>query len=88
MWGRMRNFALSPNNFSQQFKHQFGISPVKYLTSIRIERAKKLLVETQMPVNEVAAQSGFSDISSFQRNFKNSVSVTPTQYRAAHSRDK
>ncbi len=80
--------ALSPNNFSQQFKHQFGISPVKYLTSIRIERAKKLLVETQLPVNEVAAQSGFSDISSFQRNFKNSVSVTPTQYRAAHSRDK
>lgn len=80
--------SLSPNNFSQQFKHQFGISPVKYLTSIRIEQAKKLLVETQLPINEVAAQSGFSDISSFQRNFKNSVSATPTQYRAAHSREK
>lgn len=80
--------GLSPNNFSQQFKHQFGISPVKYLTSIRIERAKKLLVETQLPVNEIAAQSGFSDISSFQRNFKNSVSATPTQYRAAHIKEK
>ncbi len=76
---------ISLNNFSQQFKHRFGVSPVKYLASMRIELAKRLLIETALPVNEVALRSGFSDISSFQRNFKANVSVTPTQYRAAHN---
>ena len=75
---------MSVNNFSQQFKHKFGVSPVKYLASLRIEEAKRLLIETHLPVNEVASLCGFSDISSFQRNFKSNVSVTPTQYRSAH----
>lgn len=79
---------MSVNNFSQQFKHRFGVSPVKYLASVRIEQAKKLLIETSLPVNEIAAQCGFSDISSFQRNFKANASVTPTQYRSAHHAQK
>lgn len=84
--GQASDFCqMSINNFSQQFKHKFGISPVKYLTSIRIEEAKRLLVETKLPVSKVALRSGFSDISSFQRNFKTNVGVTPTQYRCTHT---
>lgn len=84
--GQASDFCqMSINNFSQQFKHKFGISPVKYLTSIRIEEAKRLLMETKLPVSKVALRSGFSDISSFQRNFKTNVGVTPTQYRCTHT---
>ena len=84
--GQVSDFCqMSLNNFSQQFKHKFGISPVKYLTSIRIEESKRLLMETKLPVSKVALRSGFSDISSFQRNFKTNVGITPTQYRCTHT---
>ncbi|MDL2231992.1 AraC family transcriptional regulator [Ruminococcaceae bacterium OttesenSCG-928-L11] len=74
-------FHISSNNLSQQFKRAVGVSPGKYVTALRIEAAKKLLVETALPVKEIALQVGFGDASSFIRKFKSITSVTPNQYR-------
>lgn len=76
------HFGLSPNNLSQQFKRYAGISPAKYLTVLRIDRAKELLTKTQLPIKQVALQVGYLDPSIFVRNFKSATSMTPGQYRS------
>ncbi len=80
-------FDISNNNLSQQFKRKFGVTPIKYVTSLRIEKAKKLLLETSLPVNDIAVQCGFLELTSFLRNFKSLTVVTPTQYRNANKKD-
>ena len=52
-----------------------------YLTNIRMERAKKLLLSTSLSVAEVADQSGYGDYRVFTKVFKKSEGVTPSQYR-------
>ncbi|MGM9803276.1 MAG: helix-turn-helix domain-containing protein [Muribaculaceae bacterium] len=51
------------------------------ITSIRIERAQRLLKSSNKPVSEVATECGFEDSSYFVRVFKNTLGMTPTQYR-------
>ncbi len=75
-------FGLSPNNLSQQFKRYAGISPAKYLTVLRIDRAKELLTKTKLPIKQIASQVGYLDPSIFVRNFKAVTSMTPGQYRS------
>lgn len=74
-------FHLSLNNLSQQFKRHLGMSPAKYITILRIDKAKELLTKTNKPVKEIALEIGYSDSSVFVRNFKNATSFTPVQYR-------
>lgn len=54
---------------------------LSYLTNIRMERAKKLLVSTDLPVSEVAQRSGYADYRVFTKTFKKAEGVTPSQYR-------
>lgn len=58
-------------------------SPQRFLTQIRLERARKLLATEFLTVKEVMNQVGMSDASSFARSFKAVYGVTPGQYRAA-----
>lgn len=81
------HFDISINNLSQQFKRKYGVSPIKYVTSLRIEKAKRLLLETSLSVNDISLQCGFSELTSFLRNFKSLTIVTPTQYRNANFKD-
>ena len=52
-----------------------------YLTSIRMEKAKKLLLATSLSVAEVAEQSGYGDYRVFTKVFRKAEGVTPSQYR-------
>jgi AraC-like DNA-binding protein len=63
------------------FKEITGMSPIKYLISIRIERACKLLNETDLSVIEVSMECGFDNVSYFIRKFKEITNTTPNQYR-------
>ena len=54
---------------------------LSYLTSIRMEKAKKLLLSTPLSVAEVAERAGYGDYRVFTKVFKKSESVTPSQYR-------
>lgn len=71
---------LNPSYFSLLFKEKIGISYIKYLTGIRMERAKELL-KTGLRVNEVSEKVGYINYRHFTELFKKMVGTTPGQYR-------
>ena len=74
-------FHLNPQYISQLFKSEIGVNFLAYLTSIRMEKAKQLLLTTPLSIAEVAEQSGYGDYRVFTKVFKKSEGVTPSQYR-------
>ena len=74
-------FHLNPQYISQLFKSEIGVNFLTYLTNIRMERAKKLLLTTPLSIAEVSEQSGYGDYRVFTKVFKKSEGVTPSQYR-------
>lgn len=80
-----RQLNISAVYFSQLFKQQTGENFSEYLSKIRIEYAKKLLEGTSMKVYEVAYKSGFSQPQYFIKIFKDSVGMTPMDYRNCSS---
>jgi len=71
--------GLSKYYLLRSFTKQKGISPYRYLETIRIDRAKKLLEKGVLPI-EVALQTGFADQSHFSNFFKKFIGLTPKQY--------
>ncbi len=65
----------------QLFKEKYNSTPRQYLISMRIEKAKQMLVETQGSVNDIGIFCGFSSIYHFSRAFKNKLGMTPSEYR-------
>ena len=74
-------FPLNPQYISQLFKNEIGVGFLAYLTNIRMEKAKKLLLSTPLSVAEVAERSGYGDYRVFTKVFKKTEGVTPSQYR-------
>ena len=74
--GRMSTF-----HFAREFKRATGTTPHQYLIKFRIERAKRLLTESEIPLVEVSSRSGFSHQSHFTRLFRRLTGTTPQSYR-------
>jgi sigma-54 dependent transcriptional regulator, acetoin dehydrogenase operon transcriptional activator AcoR len=74
---------LSRFHFHRQFKQSTGQTPQQYLRRTRIERAKRLLQESDLPLADVAARTGFADQSHFTTVFRAATSLTPRAYRNA-----
>ena len=74
-------FHLNPQYISQLFKSEIGVGFLTYLTNIRLEKAKKLLVSSALSVAEVAQQCGYSDYRVFTKVFKKTEGITPSQFR-------
>lgn len=72
---------LNKNYLVRQFKKSFGVSPIAYLINVRMKHAKKLLLETDMPIQTIAFYSGYTDPAFFNFYFKKLYSVTPAIYR-------
>ena len=72
---------ISPYHFSRLFKESIGLSPHQYVIRERVERSKELLVNTNLPLHEVAAVAGFADQSHMGRHLKRLVGVSPTRLR-------
>ena len=72
---------LNPQYISQLFKNEIGVGFLTYLTNIRMEKAKKLLLSTSLSVARIAEQSGYSDYRVFTKVFKKSEGITPSQFR-------
>lgn len=63
------------------FKEQYGMTPMQYLAHVRIEVAKKLLIDSDKDIVSICFEVGYETLSSFYRAFKNLVEMSPNQYR-------
>lgn len=72
---------ISKHYLSHLFKEQTGISPIKYLTSKRMEKACELLSETELPVSEVSKAVGYENPLYFSQVFKRVYGIAPVKYR-------
>lgn len=73
--------GFSVSYFSAMFKKESGEGFAKYLTRIRMERAKELLQETNEPITEICRMVGYGDLRHFTQTFKRTTNLNPGQYR-------
>lgn len=73
--------GLSVYYFTHQFKKQYGISPYEFLIAQRISNAKRLLLNSEMSVKDIAAACGYNNPSIFISTFKSRVGSTPSIFR-------
>lgn len=72
---------MSPSYFRKVFFYAYGQSPIKYINSLKLARAKELLAQNECSLENVSELSGFNNIYYFFRFFKKNLGVTPTEYR-------
>ena len=72
---------LSESRFSHFFKEQIGISPMQYLTNIRLEKATEYLETSDISILEVSERLGFQNQSYFCRFFKMHTGISPIKFR-------
>ena len=72
---------MSKYYLSHAFKREYGVSPINYMISRRIEESKYLLAETDLSTSQIAQLLGFSSLSYFSQVFRRSQEVSPTEYR-------
>ena len=72
---------VNSSYFSTLFKQEMNCTFTEYLTELRIEKACKLLLDTNLRIVDVASESGFEDQSYFNKVFKKTKKVTPREYR-------
>lgn len=76
--GHMNKYYLS-----HAFKREYGISPINYMISRRIEESKYLLAETDLSMSQIAQLLGFSSLSYFSQVFRRSQEISPKEYRSS-----
>jgi signal transduction histidine kinase/DNA-binding LacI/PurR family transcriptional regulator/CheY-like chemotaxis protein len=76
-----RHVAISGNYLTECFRQVLGITPMAYLTRCRMQRAQRLLTHTDLSITEIAAETGFSELSHFTHTFKREMGVSPNAYR-------
>ena len=72
---------LSPSRFRTLFKERTGLSPMDYLTALRINHARQLMSQTELCMSEIAEMVGYTDQLYFSRVFKKHTQLTPSAYR-------
>lgn len=75
--------GVNRSYLTSSFKKAVGCSPQEYLVNLRMEKAKNLLKNTDMPINAVAAAVGYQDQLAFSKIFKQNFTVSPKEYRKA-----
>ena len=72
---------LNPDYLGKLFKKKTGISVNNYVMKVRVEKGKDLLANTDIPINVVALDTGFSNYSYYSKVFKELTGCTPNEYR-------
>ncbi len=73
--------GLSPFHFLRVFSKVLGVTPHQYLVRARLRRAARLLANEELPVTDVALDSGFADLSNFVRTFRRAAGMSPREFR-------
>ncbi|WP_199431936.1 GlxA family transcriptional regulator [Qaidamihabitans albus] len=74
--------SMSTRTFTRRFREEVGMSPGRWLTLRRIERARHLLERTDLPVDRIAADAGFGTAASLRQHLQAALGVSPSGYRA------
>lgn len=74
--------GVSQAHFARSFKKAFGVPPHRYLLTRRIEQATALLRDTELPITEIALQTGWSSLGTFGRTFRDITGESPRALRA------
>ena len=82
----VRVVQFSPNRFDRVFKESFDCTPHQYIMRRRIERAQSLLLMTEDPLSQVAAECGFVNQSHLSNLFRKMVGETPGKWRRIHAK--
>ena len=70
-----------PNYLIKFFNKYYGVSPLQYVSNVRINEAKRLLENTSLSIKEIALKTGFYDLYHFSKRFKAKTGYSPTDYR-------
>lgn len=67
--------------FSKKFQETYGVSPIKYIQQLKMNRAKQMMQDTDYTLTEIARSVGYPDLFSFSKAFKKHFAESPTQFR-------
>jgi len=76
-----RSAMFSKFHFTRVFQRVTGVSPGRFLSAMRLEEAKRLLLSTTLTVADISHRVGYNSVGTFSSRFRNSVGVSPTTYR-------
>jgi two-component system response regulator YesN len=79
-----KHVAVNPAYLSYSFTKHYGQNFLEYVTQYRISKAKELLLQTALQVQEIARQVGYTDIAYFTRVFRRETGLTPINFRCKH----
>lgn len=78
--------GVSKNHLVRLFKEHYGLTPIEYITKLRVDKAVELLGQADISIIETAYLAGFKSLSNFYKCFKERIGYSPNQYRK--NRDK
>lgn len=76
-----RQEAVSVRTFTRRFREESGVSPGQWILGQRVERARRLLERTDLPMEQVARDAGFGTAQSLRKHVQAALGVSPTAYR-------
>lgn len=76
-----QQLSITPSQLTRRFNTAFGVPPVKYLTSLRLNRARVMLAETDLTLEEIADQCGYQNAFYFSRVFTKHMKQPPSSFR-------
>jgi transcriptional regulator GlxA family with amidase domain len=75
--------SMSPRNFSRIFYKEVGITPAKFVERVRLEAARNMILQTDLPVEGIAVNCGFNNSEQMRRSFYRLLNITPQEYRSS-----
>ena len=78
-----RHAGVSPRTFARRFREETGTTPLQWLLGRRVLEARRLLEESDLPVEAIAWRAGFGNAASLREHFRRATATTPTAYRRA-----
>ncbi|MFZ3470098.1 GlxA family transcriptional regulator [Streptomyces sp. 4.24] len=78
-----RQEAMSVRTFTRRFREESGLSPGEWIVGQRVERARSLLEQSDLPMEQVAREAGFGTAQSLRKHVQAALGVSPTAYRRA-----
>lgn len=78
---KLNEVGITERRLTDIFKDEYGLTPKAYTDRLRLAEAKKILIDTDKKVIDIAYSVGFGSLSAFYKFFKKEEKITPSEYR-------